>query len=206
MATMYVATTAAVILNGPGDQINTDPLLGPLQNNGGPTFTHELLQGSPAIDAGDPNFTPPPYYDQRGPGFSRVRNDRIDVGSFEVQTVRTHANANIHSDSYTDSNTDGYCNCYCYPASESNTYSARLLPHLDLHRVRDPAPAHRHVHSFYYEEKPNYPISVRQSLHFAWNARLPRRNPHRSVRRNGSQPFTVRAQSRSASVSRRRRI
>ena len=73
-------------LNGPGDQINTDPMLGPLQNNGGPTFTHELLEGSPAIDAGDLKFSPPPYYDQRGPGFSRVRNDRIDVGSFEVQT------------------------------------------------------------------------------------------------------------------------
>ena len=72
-------------LNGPGDQINTDPMLGPLQDNGGPTFTHELLKGSPAIDAGDPNFAPPPYYDQRGPGFPRVRNDRIDVGSFEVQ-------------------------------------------------------------------------------------------------------------------------
>src|SRR5262249_53764702 len=48
-------------LTGPGDQINTDPLLGPLQNNGGPTFTHALLPGSPAIDAGDPNFTPPPF-------------------------------------------------------------------------------------------------------------------------------------------------
>ena len=44
-------------LTGPGDQINTDPLLGPLQDNGGPTFTHALLPGSPAIDAGDPNFT-----------------------------------------------------------------------------------------------------------------------------------------------------
>jgi hypothetical protein len=43
-------------LNGPGDQINTDPLLGPLQDNGGRTFTHELLPGSPATDAGDPNF------------------------------------------------------------------------------------------------------------------------------------------------------
>ena len=31
-------------LNGPGDQINTDPMLGPLQNNGGPTFTQELLR------------------------------------------------------------------------------------------------------------------------------------------------------------------
>jgi predicted outer membrane repeat protein len=76
-------------LNGPGDQINTDPLLGPLQNNGGPTFTHALLPGSPAIDSGDPNFTPPPYYDQRGPVFWRMRNGRIDVGSFEVQAGTT---------------------------------------------------------------------------------------------------------------------
>jgi hypothetical protein len=74
------------VLTGPGDQVNTDPLLGPLQDNGGPTFTHALLSGSPAIDAGDPNFTPPPDYDQRGPGFPRVANGRVDVGSFEVQT------------------------------------------------------------------------------------------------------------------------
>ena len=73
------------LLNGPGDQINTDPLLGPLQDNGGPTLTHALLPGSPAIDAGDPNFTPPPFYDQRGPCFLRVFNGRIDVGSFETQ-------------------------------------------------------------------------------------------------------------------------
>ena len=73
-------------LTGPGDQINTDPLLGPLQDNGGPTFTHALLPDSPAIDAGDPNFTPPPFFDQRGPGFDRVVNGRIDIGSFEVQT------------------------------------------------------------------------------------------------------------------------
>ncbi len=72
-------------LTGPGDQTNTDPMLGPLQDNGGPTFTQELLPGSPAINAGDPNFVPPPDYDQRGPGYARVRNDRIDIGSFEVQ-------------------------------------------------------------------------------------------------------------------------
>jgi hypothetical protein len=77
------------LLNGPGDQINTDPMLGPLQDNGGPTSTHALLPGSPAIDAGDPKFTPPPYYDQRGPVFWRVRNGRIDVGSFEVQAGTT---------------------------------------------------------------------------------------------------------------------
>ena len=76
-------------LTGPGDQINTDPLLGPLQDNGGPTSTHELVPGSPAIDAGDPNFTPPPFYDQRGMPFIRVFNGRIDIGSFEVQPTPT---------------------------------------------------------------------------------------------------------------------
>jgi hypothetical protein len=64
-------------------------MLGFLQNNGGPTLTHALLPGSPAIDAGDPNFTPPPFYDQRGPGFDRVVNGRIDVGLFEVQAGKT---------------------------------------------------------------------------------------------------------------------
>jgi hypothetical protein len=73
--------------DGKGDQINTDPMLDPagLQNNGGPTQTVALLPGSPAIDSGDPSFTPPPFFDQRGPGFDRVVNARIDKGSFEVQ-------------------------------------------------------------------------------------------------------------------------
>jgi Right handed beta helix region len=74
-------------LTATGDQINTDPMLGPLQNNGGLTFTHALSTGSPAINAGDPSFTPPPNYDQRGPGFDRVVNGRIDIGAFEVQAT-----------------------------------------------------------------------------------------------------------------------
>ena len=77
------------ILTGTGDQINTNPMLGPLQDNGGPTFTHALLAGSPAINAGDPSFTPPPLLDQRGPGFDRIVNGRIDIGSFEVQAGPT---------------------------------------------------------------------------------------------------------------------
>jgi hypothetical protein len=57
-------------LTATGDQINTDPMLGPLQDNGGPAFTHALLSGSPAIDAGDPSFdpysfSPPLLEDQR---------------------------------------------------------------------------------------------------------------------------------------------
>ena len=70
-------------LTAPGDQINTNPMLGLLQNNGGPTFTHALLVGSPAIDAGRPEF------DQRGPEFNRVVNGRIDIGAFEVQPTPT---------------------------------------------------------------------------------------------------------------------
>ena len=77
------------ILTGPGDQTITDPMLGPLQNNGGSTLTHALLPGSPAINAGDPSFTPPPFFDQRGPAFARVVNGRVDIGSFEVQGLST---------------------------------------------------------------------------------------------------------------------
>ena len=89
MAIILSSDNGGGYLTGPGDQINTDPLLGPLQDNGGPTFTHALLPGSPAINAGDPSFTPPPFYDQRGPGFYRVVNGRIDIGSFEVQAGPT---------------------------------------------------------------------------------------------------------------------
>jgi len=80
---------ASGILTGPGDRIGTNPMLGPLQNNGGHTLTHALLPGSRAIDAGNPNFKPPPFFDQRGPGFHRVVNGRIDIGSFEVQATPT---------------------------------------------------------------------------------------------------------------------
>ena len=37
---------------GNGDLINTDPLLGLLQDNGGSTYSRALLPGSPAINAG----------------------------------------------------------------------------------------------------------------------------------------------------------
>ena len=63
-------------LTGAGDQINTDPLLGPLQDNGGPTFTHRLLSGSPAINAGDPNA---PARDQR----YYCRSGLPDIGALE---------------------------------------------------------------------------------------------------------------------------
>jgi hypothetical protein len=79
----------AGFLAATGDQINATPMLGPLQDNGGLTFTHALLTGSPAIDAGDPNFdpnafNPPMLYDQRGAVYNRVAHGRIDIGAFEI--------------------------------------------------------------------------------------------------------------------------
>jgi hypothetical protein len=74
-------------LTGPGDLLNTKPLLGPLQNNGGLTPTMALLPGSPAIDAGD--NTDAPQFDQRGPGFPRIVGKAIDIGAFEVQNGNT---------------------------------------------------------------------------------------------------------------------
>jgi hypothetical protein len=66
-----------------------DPLLGPLADNGGPTKTHALLVGSPAIDAGDPNAmagsVDVPEIDQRGAPWSRVADGRIDIGAVESQ-------------------------------------------------------------------------------------------------------------------------
>jgi predicted outer membrane repeat protein len=73
-------------LTNTGDLINLDARLGPLQDNGGPTLTQAPYYGSPAINGGDPNFTPPPYFDQRGPGFPRVLEGRIDIGALEVPT------------------------------------------------------------------------------------------------------------------------
>jgi hypothetical protein len=67
--------------------IGGDPMLAPLQDNGGPTFTMALLPGSPAIDAGDGSLEDPPEWDQRGPGFPRIVNGPIDIGAFEVQAT-----------------------------------------------------------------------------------------------------------------------
>jgi hypothetical protein len=69
---------------GSSNLIGGDPMLGPLADNGGPTLTHALLPGSPAIDAGD--NTNAPTWDQRGPGFPRIVNGTADIGAFEVQS------------------------------------------------------------------------------------------------------------------------
>ncbi|WP_148073220.1 choice-of-anchor Q domain-containing protein [Bythopirellula goksoeyrii] len=76
--------------SGIGNLLNVSPLLGPLADNGGPTKTHALLPGSPAIDAGDPSVQfDPDSFDQRG--LARVADGDppeslvIDIGAYEAQ-------------------------------------------------------------------------------------------------------------------------
>ena len=65
----------------PADTITADPRLEPLADNGGPTQTHALPTGSPAIDTG--NNEAGLRFDQRGPGFPRVKASQADIGAFE---------------------------------------------------------------------------------------------------------------------------
>lgn len=65
-----------------------DPNLGPLQNNGGPTFTHALPIGSPAVDGGNSSGCTDDTggfitVDQRG--LHRPEGTRCDEGAFEVE-------------------------------------------------------------------------------------------------------------------------
>jgi hypothetical protein len=82
-------TNGCTITNNPtGNIYGADPLLGPLKDNGGPTWTHALLPGSPAIDQGTAGGL---TADQRGvprpnaAGYS-------DIGAFEHTPPPTACN------------------------------------------------------------------------------------------------------------------
>ncbi len=78
---------SCVSAGGPGN-LTAAPLLGPLQDNGGPTATHEPMTGSPAIDAGNPDVPGSGGdaclpSDQRG--VSRPQGADCDIGAVEVE-------------------------------------------------------------------------------------------------------------------------
>ena len=84
----YIQTTAGCPLSGPtaNNITGLDPLIGPLQNNGGATFTRGLLAGSPSIDQIPPGlcadqFGTAPIPDQRG--VIRPVGPLCDIGAFE---------------------------------------------------------------------------------------------------------------------------
>ncbi len=75
------ASTAGGLTNGvDGNILGADPLLEPLAFNGGPTQTHALPAGSPAIDAGSNGLGL--TTDQRGIGLI-TRGTSVDIGAFE---------------------------------------------------------------------------------------------------------------------------
>lgn len=77
---MAVTQGTAPLLNLTGT-VSANPLLGPLRDNGGETWTHALLAGSPAIGrGGNPLLL---ESDQRGAPFGRVDGAQADIGAFE---------------------------------------------------------------------------------------------------------------------------
>jgi IPT/TIG domain len=66
------------------DLVSTDPGLGALANNGGPTDTMALTSSSPPVDAVH-NICPPPAADQRG--VPRPRGAACDIGAFEFSPL-----------------------------------------------------------------------------------------------------------------------
>jgi hypothetical protein len=65
----------------PTDLLNVDPLLGPLQDNGGPTQTMALQAGSPALNAGDLNEIG--NTDQRGV----IRTGGVNIGAYQASAT-----------------------------------------------------------------------------------------------------------------------
>jgi len=67
----------------PGDALRGNPRLAPLAFRGGPTRTHALSVGSPAINSGPTAIVAP--VDQRGSGYARSVGVAVDIGAYERQ-------------------------------------------------------------------------------------------------------------------------
>jgi hypothetical protein len=91
-----VSDTTDCTING--SFIQGDPSVGALQDNGGPTQTRSLLNGSAAINAGNPggctdNLGAILTIDQRG--YTRLASGRCDIGAFESGGSLSHSLGNI---------------------------------------------------------------------------------------------------------------
>ncbi|MEM7312598.1 MAG: choice-of-anchor Q domain-containing protein, partial [Planctomycetota bacterium] len=70
-----------------GNQVGVDPLLGALNDHGGPTLTRSPQKASPALDSAESSSIRERSsdFDQRGKPFVRVQNNRADIGAIERQ-------------------------------------------------------------------------------------------------------------------------
>jgi hypothetical protein len=100
-----ICSDGSASFTAPSSVNNTDPLLGPLGDNGGPTPTMALLPMSPVIDAGDDSVCPPT--DQRG--VPRPQGLACDIGAFELAPVLTVSLIRLN---------------YTFQAATTNTISA----------------------------------------------------------------------------------
>jgi hypothetical protein len=104
-------------ITGANNINNTDPLLVALANNGGPTLTHALNAGSPAINKGSAGSL---TTDQRGVGFVRVSGAAADMGAYEVQQLNLVVTNN--NDSGTGSLRQAILNTNGNPGADSITF------------------------------------------------------------------------------------
>lgn len=88
-----LSSDSSCAFNAEGSRTNTDPKLGPLADNGGPTMTMALLPGSPAVDAGA--ATGAPSTDERG--VVRPQGPGVDIGAFEYQYIPVFTGATIQN-------------------------------------------------------------------------------------------------------------
>lgn len=116
----------------PSDQIGTpvapiDPVLGPLQDNGGLTFTHALLQDSPALDKGESSGL---ATDQRGavrpvdlPAIANAAGgDGADIGAFEAASATL---ANISTRARVDTGDNAMIGGFIITGTEPKTVIVR---------------------------------------------------------------------------------
>ncbi len=101
---------------------------GVLADNGGPTQTHALLTGSPAIDKGPPSTScPPPATDQRGvtrPQDGDADSTAVcDIGSFEFQT---HPALSINDITLTEGNSATTAATFTVSLSEASVQTVTV--------------------------------------------------------------------------------
>lgn len=97
-----IQNASSCTFGGSNNLLGIDPLLTPLQNNGGPTLTHALGLTSPALNAGDPGGCKDAQSvslttDQRGTTRPQPTGGRCDMGAYEVPTVQ-FSSANFSAD------------------------------------------------------------------------------------------------------------
>lgn len=78
---------SCTLSGGSADVIGLNPALGPLQDNGGPTQTHALLSGSPAIDSGPSTY---------------CRDHHSEIFEFDQRGFARHVDGNSTGTSYCD--------------------------------------------------------------------------------------------------------